>query len=430
MALKRCSLFATVFATLMIAGTSLAEAWPQYRGPRHDGTAAAESIAPWSNNGPEVVWKTATSGGFSSFSVAEGRAYTLVARTLDGVEREVCIALDAETGRELWAAPLGIARYDGGGDSGTRDNRGGDGPRSTPSVHDARVYVLDARLGLYCLDARTGEVKWSVDLVKEYGAKAISWQSAASPLVVDGRVFVMGGGRGQALLAFHADTGQAVWKAHHDAMTHATPIPATIHGVKQIIFFTQSGLVAVEPATGKALWRQEYPYRTSTAASPVVYEDVVYCSAGYGVGAAAYRIEQTSRGLAARELWRTPNKLMSHWSTPVVKDGYLYGLFGFKQYGDAPLMCIDIRTGQEKWSKEGFGPGNVILAGDRLIVLSDKGEIVLIEASPQAYRELARADVLRGKCWSSPALSEGTLYVRSSEQGAALRIAPPTQARR
>ena len=184
----------------------------------------------------------------------------------------------------------------------------------------------------------------------------------------------------------------------------------------------QSGLIAVEPEGGEELWRTEFPYKVSTAASPVVEGDVVYCSAGYGVGAAAWRIDKKGTALAPELLWRASNKLINHWSTPVVKDGHLYGMFSFKEYGEGPLKCIELATGEERWAKEGFGPGNVILAGDVLVALSDAGEVVLAEAKPGAYSELARADVLEGKCWSMPALSDGALYVRSTREGARLDL--------
>ncbi|MEQ1893759.1 MAG: PQQ-binding-like beta-propeller repeat protein, partial [Planctomycetota bacterium] len=178
----------------------------------------------------------------------------------------------------------------------------------------------------------------------------------------------------------------------------------------------QKGLIAVEPASGAELWRTEFPYRTSTAASPVVSGDVVYCSAGYGVGAAAWRIDQKDGAFVPELLWRAANKNINHWSTPVVHDGHLYGMFSFKEYGKGPLRCIELETGEEKWAEAGFGPGNVILVGGTLVALSDKGELVLIDPRPDAYHELARADVLPGKCWSMPAFADGAVYLRSTQE--------------
>ncbi len=408
---------------LLSAQAPAMEDWPQYRGPHLDGRSAEQvGLRAWPSDGPRRVWKAAMSTGFSSFTVADGKVFTLVRRRVDGDDRELCVALDAETGKELWAAPLGKAKYDGGGDSGADGNEGGDGPRSTPSHAGDRVVVLDAHLGLTSVDAKTGKLAWQHDLMAENEGRLISWQSAASPLVDEGRIFVAGGGEGQSLIAFDAASGKVLWKDFDEKMTHATPVAATILGVRQVIFLVQSGLVAVEPATGKLLWKAKYPYSTSTAASPVVWEDIVYVSAGYGVGAGAFRIAKEGDGWKADPLWRKQNRLMNHWSTPVCKDGFLYGMFSFKEYGAGPMKCVDIRTGEERWSEDGYGAGNCILVGSDVIALADDGQIVLVEAKSDAYKEVARADAVGGKCWSSPAFSKGQLYVRSTTEGVRLDL--------
>jgi outer membrane protein assembly factor BamB len=399
----------------------LADDWPQYNGLNHNRRSAERlGLKESLRASPVEIWKIKTNTGFSSFTIGEGKAFTLVRRTVNDVDLEMCVALDIKTGDEIWARPLARAKYDRGGESGAAGNRGGDGPRSTPSHNNGKVYVLDAQLGLHCFDATSGEVIWAKDILKEHQGRLIKWQNAASPLIDGDLVFVMGGGPGQSLLAFDKDSGEVKWKAEDDQMTHATPIAATIRGQRQVIFFTQSGLVSVMPKTGKILWRQLYPHGTSAAASPVVFEDIVYCSAGYGVGAGAYRIKKSAEGFKSEQIWRQPNKLINHWSTPVCRDGYLYGMFSFKNYGKGPMSCVDIRTGRTEWSRDGFGPGNCIIVDGCVVALSDKGEVVIVEAGPKEYRELYRADILDGKCWSSPALSNGRLYVRSTTEGACL----------
>ncbi len=407
-------------------GTSAAD-WPNYRGPRHDGVSTEKlpaSATTWPAGGPRQVWKTPAPGGFSSFAVADGRAFTLVTRSLDGSPRETLVALDAATGRELWSLSLSSAKYDGGGNSGTPDNNGGDGPRSTPCVDDARVYVLDARLVLVCAEAASGKELWRRDIVAEHAGRNISWQSAASPVIEGDLVLLAGGGEGQALLGIDKVSGKTVWKAENDKMTHATPVVATILGERQVIHFTQSGLVSVRPDSGQLLWRQEFRYTTSTAASPIVAGDIVYCSAGYGVGAGAYRISQEAGVFKSTELWRQPGKLQNHWSTPVYHDGHLYGLFSFKEYGEGPLKCIELASGEEKWSRNGFGQGNVTLVDRHLVALSDDGQLVIAEAKPGAYRELARADILNGKCWSTPTYAGGRVYARSTKEAVCVDLDP------
>ena len=379
---------------------------------------------PWTGSAVKQVWKVPSEGGFSSFAVAGGRAFTLVLKEADGAKQESLVALDANSGRELWFAPLSFAKYDGGGDAGTSENKGGDGPRSTPAVSGNQVFTLSSQLALRGFDAATGKVAWTRDLLTEHAGRNIAWQNAASPLLEDGLLFVAGGGSGQSLLAINPKDGAVVWKAFDEKMTHATPIAATILGQRQIIFFVQSGLLSVEPKSGKELWRYPFPFRTSTAASPVVSDDLVYCSAGYGVGAGAVRIARTGEKWTATELYRAPgNKpLANHWSTPVAKSGHLYGMFQFKEYGNGPLKCVDAATGNVKWEKEGFGPGHVILAGEQLVALSDDGELVLIDPQPGTYQELARADILEGKCWTTPVVSNGRLFARSTEEAVCLDV--------
>ena len=420
------SIFPASFAALAVAGLAFSHSsfadWPSYRGPTHDGRST-ETVSVWPSAGPKVVWKTPMATGFSSITVAKGRAFTLVRRDFEGAAKETCLALNANTGQELWATPLGVAKYDGGGDSGEKDNGGGDGPRSTPTVDGDLVYILDSRLNLACLDVKTGATKWAKDLLKEHGGQGIYWQNSASPVIEGNALFVCAGGANQSLLAFNKKDGSLLWKGESDKPTHATPTLSTIHGVRQVVFFTQAGLVSAEAKTGKILWRHPYRFSTSTAASPIVGGDIVYCSAGYGVGAGAAKIIKNGETWTATEIWRTTgNALANHWSTPVLKDGYLYGMFQFKEYGTGAMKCVEIATGKEIWSKPNFGPGNVILVGNKIIVLSDRGQVVLVEASPAAYNELARTQAVAGKCWSAPSLSGGRLYVRSTKEGASLEL--------
>lgn len=413
-----------VFLYFALSGSVIAADWPQYHGSNSDKTSD-ESIAVQKWGKPKEVWKVDTPDGFSSFVVAKGRCFTNVTRNLDGIDREVCVAMDAATGKEAWAATLGLTRYghDGGG-RGAPGNTGGDGPRSTPAYDDGQVYVLDSDLTLFCLDAETGKEVWQHDLIKDFNGRNIKWKNANSPLIEGDHVYVSGGGAGESLLAFHKKTGKIAWKTGDDLMTHATPIATTIHGVRQIIFFMKSGLIAVTPDSGKELWNYPFPFQTSTAASPVVSGDIVYCAAGYGVGSGAVRISKTASGLEANEIWRLEGNspVTNHWATPVAKDGYLYGMFGFKKYGDGPVKCVEIATGKVIWEEEGFGPGNLVLAGDTLIALSDAGELVLIKATPKAYEELSRAKVIGGKCWSTPVISDGRIYARSTTEGVCIEL--------
>ena len=408
---------------IFLASHSDAADWTQFRGSNHDGTTPEKISTHWPEAGLHPLWTVPLKDGFSAISVGGGEAFTLVTREVDGADQEVCVALDANSGKELWAEPLGIAQYDGGGNKGTEDNNGGDGPRSTPSYDNGKVYTYSSRMVLKCLDAKTGRQIWAHNILKEHAGHNIHWESAASPLVEGELVYVAGGGPGQALLAFDKNDGHVVWKGESDLMTQSTPIATTILGQRQIIYYTQSGLVAVAPKTGMVLWRYPYRYSTAAAISPVVYKDMVYVSEGYGVGSSACRITKSGDGFTAARVWFQPaNVIVSHWSTPVCADGYLYGIFGQAKFGRAPLECVEMATGKVMWSHDGFGPGGCTWVDGHVLVLSDAGDLVLVKAKPQAYTEVARSHVLSGKCWNYASISHGRIYARSTREGVSVDV--------
>ena len=398
--------------------------WPQYHGPLLDKSTEAPLLNRISSLGKKPLWTTPTPLGFSSFSTSQNQAYTLIAEEdEDGLLREVCIALNLSTGGRLWQTQLGRASYGhSGGNAGTSDNSGGDGPRSTPSVRNNRIFVYDSEMTLHCLSSKSGKVIWAVDIISEHDGKNITWKNASSPLLVDDLVIVCGGGKDQSMIAFDQTNGKIRWKSGDETLTHATPILASIHGQEQVIFLCRSGMISLHPKDGAQLWRQEFPFKVSTAASPVVARDLVFCSAGYGVGAGVFKISKQGKDWTCETVWRKRNELMNHWSTPLFYKGHLYGIFGFKEYGKAPLQCIDVETGEILWSKEGFGPGNLIRSGEKLVVLSDDGHLVIVSATPQRYSELDRRKLLHGKCWSTPILGKNFLIARSTKETALLEL--------
>ena len=390
-----------------------AEDWTEYRGPTHD-AVSNETIAPWTSD-PKVLWKVKMGEGFGTYAVAGKQAFL----TCEAGGKEVCQALDVNTGDKLWTTPLGQTIF---------EKSGGNGPRSTPAVDGDYVYMLGTYMTIACMNKSDGKIVWGHDLTSEYKSEGNKtggikqWGNSASPVIDGDLVFVMGAAPNCAFMAFHKKTGKGVWATGNEKLTHATPTIATIHGIRQIIFFVQSGLVSCDVASGKELWRYAFPFNTSTAISPIVFEDVVYCSAGYDVGGGACKVSKSGNGLSAKELWRTKGKNVNHWSTPVCKDGYLYGLFGFKQFKTEPLKCVDIRTGKEIWSQDGFGQGGVQLVGDKLVVLGDQGQIVMAAASPDGYKELARTQPFEGKCWNMPVVSGGKLFARSTKEAVCLDV--------
>jgi outer membrane protein assembly factor BamB len=419
------SLLVAALACLAGGTAGMAADWNQYRGAQTEGASPETIRADWQGGAPKSLWRVPTPAGLSSFVAGEGKVFTVVTRDIDSAPAEVCLALDAATGKELWATPTGTAKYRGGADSGTPDNKGGDGPRSTPAVSGGHVFVYSSTMVLQCLETASGKVLWQKDVIASFGGKNIDWLSAMSPVVDGDLVYVAGGGAGQSMLAFNQATGELAWKGGDGGITHATPSMATIYGVRQIIYFLQSGLVSVEAASGKPLWKYAFPYKVSTACSPVVAGDIVFCTAGYEIGGAACQVVRNDGGFEAKELWRVKGDkdVASLWSTPVQKDGFLYGMISFKRFGSGPLKCVDVKTGAIRWEQPGFGAGQVILTGKYLLALADDGQLVVVEAGPDAYKEVARFKAVDGKCWSTPALSNGHLFVRSIKEGACFDLA-------
>ena len=305
-----------LFGLVLLSGASGLPAvdWPQYRGPTHDGMSSETIRTNWSQEPPRQIWKVALPPALSSFAIGGGKAFTQLRRLVNGADREFCVALNADTGAEIWATPLGPADYPNGGVFPASD----DGPRSTPSVDGNRVFVLTSYLRMVCLEAATGQEVWSRNLVTDFGGTVIAWQNAASPLIVGDLIFMNCNGPNQRLIALHKQDGSVAWKGQNDAMTQASPIHTTIAGVPQVVFLAQSGLVSVAPETGGVLWRYSFPYSISTAASPVVASNVVYCSAAYGSGAAAVRIVQKGALLTTNQVWKTSGARKTTCGTPAI----------------------------------------------------------------------------------------------------------------
>lgn len=409
--------------------------WGAFRGPARDGSTPEALRTNWDEVPPKVLWRVPMRNGFSSFSVTEGRAFTLVERQIGANYREVCVGVDAATGKELWAQPIDAAdQYDGTGISGAA------GPRSTPVVEAGKVYVLSAYLRLFCFEASTGTKVWSHDLIADYGSsQPISWQSSAAPIIEDDLVLIMGRVRDKSLMAFQKSDGALVWSRHSDGMTHATPIVATLNGVRQVVFYTQTGLVSLAAKTGNVLWKHAFNYNgTSAGASPVLAGDLIYCSRAYPgstasaqAGAIVVQLAFNNGTFSTTTKWRKVNQLMNHWATPIHHDGFLYGIYGQYNSGGSSidLKCLDVNTGVEQWTRnlsgEGSRSGGIVKVSDKLLMLTETGDLVLFEPTPSSFTQIARFTALKGKCWNVPAVSNGRVYARSTTEGVCLDLAPP-----
>ncbi len=396
-----------ILGALLMALPATAADWPQYRGVNHDGASPEKIAKSWPTEGPKSVWKVPMGEGFSAVSVVGDRAYCFASRD----EQETVIAMESGTGKELWATPL---------DKKIHDGQGGNGPRSTPAIDGDMVYVLGTYGKLAALNAADGKTVWQHSINDEFGGKTIQWGYAASPVIEGDLVLMCGGGQDQSLLAFNKKTGALAWKGQSDGMTHATPTPVTMFGTRQVIFRTDQGLVSVVPTSGEVLWRYTFPHRVSSASSPIVGGDMVYISSAYGMGSGVAKIGKDGDKWTVSELW-TSKDLQNHWTTPVYKDGYLYGLY---KNGDG-LRCIEMATGKEVWTKGGFAwQGATTLVDGDVLVQNDRGEIVLVKATPEKYEELARAQPLGGQCWTMATVSNGRIFARSMTEAVCLDVKP------
>ncbi|HEX8149491.1 MAG TPA: PQQ-binding-like beta-propeller repeat protein [Pyrinomonadaceae bacterium] len=378
--------------------------WTNFRGPARDGRYEEQPIRTNWQGGLQQLWKQPSGGGYSSFSVADGVAYTIEQRR----RQEVVAAYSVETGRELWTH---------GWDAYYNDSTG-DGPRSTPTWHDGRLYALGALGELRCLDARTGKLVWSKNILKDVGASNLQWGMAGSPLVVDDKVIVIpGGSNGKSVVAYNARTGAQVWGALGDAASYTSPMLVTLAGRRQVLAVTARSVAGLAPEDGTVLW--VFPWANSigiNVAQPIVVgPNRFFVSSGYGKGAALVEVADAGGKLSARPVWERAS-MKNKFNSSVLHEGHVYGL------DEGMLTCVDVETGEQKWKARGYGYGQVVLASGHLIVTTEEGEIALVRATPAGHTELARFPALEGRTWNVPAIAGGRLLVRNATQMACYKL--------
>jgi outer membrane protein assembly factor BamB len=384
--------------------------WTGFRGPRRDGHYQEMPIRTnWPAEGLKPLWKQPIGGGYASFAVADGRAYTIEQRRED----EAITAYDVETGRELWACSY-RARFD--------ESMGGEGPRSTPTYDEGRVYALGAVGECHCLDAATGRVLWHRDTLKDSGAANLHWAQSASPLIVgDKLILVPGGPHGHSVVACAKSSGDPIWAVRDDGAAYSSPMLVTLAGQTQLLVATRNRLVGLRVQDGGTLW--EFPWvvqqNNRNIAQPVLLgTNRFLVSAGYGTGCLALELVATDHGLEARELWRNRN-LKNKFTSSVVWQGRVYGL------DEDILTCLDATTGERCWKEGRYGYGQLILASGHLVILCGDGDLALVRAAPDRPTELARFPAIRGKTWNHPAIAGGRLLVRNAVEMACFDLTPP-----
>jgi len=376
--------------------------WPQILGPNRDGRAENERLAStWPADRPSVRWQRPVGSGFAGVAVVGGKAI-LYHRVGD---QELVEALDARTGAPLWKRGF-PTRY-------VSTISEDDGPRCVPVIHDGAVYVFGAGGNLHGLSLDTGAVRWSRSVNEEFTVPEGYFGAGSTPLVEGDKLLVNVGGRsGAGIVAFSLSDGKTVWKSTDEGASYSSPVAVTVDGARHAIFVTRLNVVSVDPANGQVRFRIPFGMRgpTVNAANPLVFDGHLFVSASYGVGAVFARIGSNT----AEIVWKSDEIMSSQYATCVYHEGHLYGIDGRQDVGVAGLRCFDPQTKRIRWTQEGFGIATPILADGKLLLMKTDGELVVAEATPQAFRPLVTARLFSDTTRALPALANGLLYVRDT----------------
>jgi len=389
------SLLTFCLLTLVFSGTGFPADWPCWRGPSRNGISEETGwTAQWPADGPRQLWKANVGTGCSSVSVSEGRLFTMG----NANETDTVFCLDAMTGREIWkhsyACPLAPNLFEGG-------------PGSTPVVDAGRVYALSREGDLFCLEAASGKLLWKKNFKKDFSPKTIKWGYNASVLILNNLAIIDVGSPDAQTVAFDKVTGNVVWKGGSEPASYGTAMPFADSGRTLVTSFNGFGLCLLDAKDGREVAR--FPWKTQyeiNAATPIISGNKIFISSGYNHGCALLEFQSGT----LTKIWEN-KKMRNQFSSSVLYKDYLYG------FDDKSLACLDFATGEEKWREEGLGLGSLMLADGKLIINSSKGELVLAEASPAGYKELARASVAPGakNCWVVPVLANGRIYCKNNK---------------
>jgi outer membrane protein assembly factor BamB len=401
-----------------IAPESTDVPWPGFRGPGRDSHYDEKPILTnWPAGGLKLLWRQPIGGGYSSFAIAHGWAFTLEQRR----DNEVAVAYDFKSGDELWNSswPDRFQEY-----------FSEEGPRSTPTFDDGKVYILGAMGQLRCLDASTGKALWSKNILVENHAAVPSYGVASSPLILGDKLIVQSGaGNGKSVLCLDKRDGKVIWSALDDPTGYASPALVNLAGRDQIIVCAETRTLGFSIEDGKLLW--EIPWRVLHNQMPIAQPILLgsnrfLLSAGYFTGCAAVEVAKTAAGFTARIVWQNKN-LKNKFTSSVSWQGYIYGL------DEDILTCLDAATGERKWKDGRYGYGQLLLATrgsagraatGYLIILSGEGELALVKATPVRHEELARFQAIKGKSWNHPAIAGGKILVRNAQEMACFQISP------
>lgn len=377
--------------------------WPQWRGPNRDDVSKETGLLKsWPAGGPKRVWLYTNGGNaYSGPAIVNGKLFTMGTRD----NSEILLALDANTGKELWSASLG----------GVLDNNWGGGPRSTPTVDGDKVFAMSGKGNLACVNIADGKIVWQKGMTS-LGGKVPSWGYTESVLVDGDRVVCTPGGSKGALAALDKKTGEEIWRSTEftDGAQYSSIVPAKINGTDTYVQLTMQSIVGIAPKDGKQLWKSPWPGRTAVIPTPVVRDNFVYVTSGYGVGCKQIKINPDNSVETVYE-----NKVMkNHHGGVILVGDYLYG------HAEPGWTCQNFKTGEEVWNHRGFAKGAVGYADGMLYCLEEgSGNVALVEASPTGWKEHGRFKLdpqttirsKQGRIWTHPIISNGKLYLRDQD---------------
>lgn len=392
----RSGLLLAASAVLLQAGRPSANDWPQFRGPRGDGTALDRGIRKdWSVRPPQVRWRVALGDdGYAGPSAAQGRVFIV---DHDG-DRDIVRALRLSDGSEIWRTAYADA-----------SNHSYGFARATPTVFAGRLYTLSREGRLHCLDVTNGKIVWRRSLTEEFAGKPPMWGYTAPPFVDRGAVVVCPGGKDAAIVRLDPATGETRWKGGEgDVPGYGMPVVTTLAGKRQYVMTVWTGFVGIDTESGRVLWRFPWETRDGTnVADPIPADGGVFISSSYDMGCALLDIDAAG----ARPRWQN-KEIRAHFNTPVLHNGFLYGT-GDPGY----LVCLDARTGAARWKQSGFEKGGVVAVdGVLLAVNGSRGDVVMVRLSPERYEELGRFTPLGGQSWSPPVVAQGKLLIRNRKE--------------
>lgn len=401
--LVACSLSAFFWtaATTSQAAASYQE-WPQIQGVERDSHATDTKLdESWPADGPPTLWTYEVGYGYAGPAIAAGKAFVFH-RIQDQVHLD---ALNVDSGERLWRASFDTD-YRASIDPDT-------GPRCVPLVHENIVFVYGAEGNLHAVDATNGKTRWTRTLGKDLRASEGFFGAGSTPIVAADKLILNTGGRPDAsIVAIDPQTGKTLWKSFTDEASYSTPLPITFGGQDALVFATRLHIVVISPNDGSVLYQSEFGRSgpTVTAATPVRCGDRLFFSSSYGVGARLAKIDNNQ----LTTVWENDSSLSSQYTTAVYRLGYLYGTHGREDYRNGELRCVDVTDGSVKWSEPSVGVAHVLLCDDRLVVLTVEGELLMVDATPQSYRELARIKLFQDGSRALPALVQGRLFARSN----------------